>query len=254
MATHRLRESQKSFKSSVILKRRPLQKNRVFTAQVAEALEEEKRRQAQFLHDEVGPLAVRVLMDIDWIGAREGKDKNGDATSYQISSAELKDLRDGVVRLLNAIRGQSHELLPTVLDEAHLPSALEWLAHLYQRKSGICCVVQCSSGPLTAALSKEEITSLFRISQEALCNVWKHASATKVTISLSESPEGISLKITDNGTGMPSAIDILKPHLGMRSMKARTAMIGGEFSVLSSPKTGTEVRVYLPADRLLHVA
>lgn len=212
---------------------------------LAFGLEEEKRRIAQFLHDELGQLAVKVLMDIDWIAERSGS--NGSAGGgCRIAGPDLAELRQDVAGLLAAIRGECRDLLPAVLEEEDLPAALEWLGRSFERKAGLRCGFEFRIEAQASPLSKEQIITLFRISQEAMTNVWKHARATRVEISLEHTPEGLLLRLRDDGHGMDTAAAGTCSNVGIRSMKERAGMIGARLSIDSAPGEGVEVSVRMP--------
>ncbi len=216
-----------------------------FSQRLALGLEEEKRRIARFLHDDLGQLAVKVLMDIDWIAERRGKE-GSTSVGFEIAMADLAELRRDAAEMLAAIRGESRSLLPAVLEEGDLSAALKWLGQLFERKAGFHCAFDFRMEPSASPLPKAHVITLFRISQEAMTNVWKHARATRVEISLSHARQGLLLRIQDNGSGLDVAAAGTWSQVGMRSMKERAEMIGARLSIDSAPGAGLILSVLLP--------
>jgi PAS domain S-box-containing protein len=209
------------------------------------ALEDEKRRMAQFLHDELGQLTVKILMDIDWIIER--REKNGVATGgSRDAGTELVDLRQDAATLLSAIRGEARDLLPAIIQIGDLSAALEWLGAQFERKAGLRCGFDFRVEPRASPLPKEHLVALFRISQEAMTNVWRHARATQVEISLRHTSRGLHLRIADNGSGMDAAAAAACSQVGLRMMKQRAGMIGASLSINARPGDGVQVSVRLP--------
>lgn len=188
--------------------------------------EDERRRLAIELHD--GPiqhltmvaLQLELLrMDLhseDLDAARSTADEFDSQLSTQISS-----LRE----LMSALR-------PPVLDERGLVLALSDQAAQIERASGIRCDVEST---LSARLPQEAETVLFRIAQEGLANVVKHARATRASVILADSPHGWTMTITDNGRGFDVENSQRSGHLGLMAMQERADSIGGRFSIASSP-------------------
>jgi signal transduction histidine kinase len=128
---------------------------------------------------------------------------------------------------------------------------LEWLTKDFSRKTGIACEVEIGSGVAQAQLSDESSTALFRIVQELLTNVMRHAQASAVHVRLSETDELLLLELTDNGTGISSHQITQSGSLGLRGMEERATLLGGSFTIRGSSGVGTTARIALPKSSLL---
>jgi len=219
---------------------------RAFNTRLAHELEQEKTRNAQFLHDELGQLAVKVLLDIDWITERSTMDLAPGET-YRVARRDIIELREDVALLLAAIRGESRDLLPAVLEQEDLPTALRWLGRLFERKAGLMCRFDFRPEALKYRLTREQVITLFRISQEAMTNVWKHAKARSVDMALTVDSGSFGLRIGDDGIGMSIANYRSCSSVGFCSMRERAKMIGARFFVDSSLGRGTQISVKLSA-------
>ena len=165
-------------------------------------------------------------------------------------SPEVNSLLDRAVsatELVDEITTSAHEiaaaLRPGVLDTLGLGSGLHYAARRFQESSGIACEVRA---PADATFGPQISIALFRIFQECLTNVVRHARATKVEAELKVEPGWITLRVTDNGRGITEA-DISHPGaLGLLGMKERAALLGGEFDIQRGPNGGTIVSVRIP--------
>jgi signal transduction histidine kinase len=149
-------------------------------------------------------------------------------------------LDDLVDRTIEAVHRISLDLRPTMLDLG-LVAALEWQAREFEKQMGIACIYRCPEREIQ--LDDDHATALFRIFQEALTNIAKHAGATRVTVSLRPQRAHLTLSICDNGRGIEAA-DRLKPHsFGLRGMSERAKALGGTLSLSSAPGGGTMVTI-----------
>jgi len=170
---------------------------RKLSARLQSAIEEERTRIARELHDELGS-ALAVLK---W-GLEEIK-----ALSIAMPTAEIENAREKLTTLtalidttFAAVRRISSELRPVLLDEAGLVAAIEWAAKQFEGRTGIVCRFESSAENLH--LSREQSTAVFRISQETLNNILRHAEATRVDITMNEERGQFVLTISDNGRGI----------------------------------------------------
>ena len=198
--------------------------------------EEERKQLAREVHDELGQLAAVVKMDIDWLTIKLpdlGEAYNSRVT-HAASTANL---------LITALRKLASELRPGMLDELGLNACLEWKCKNFTANKQIPCLF--SSTIVDHDLSPEIKTELFRISQEALNNVAKHANASSVTVAISEENDQIHLCITDNGKGFDAEQKIDHTH-GLISMRERSISINGTLVINSEPGKGTVVCAIIP--------
>jgi len=156
----------------------------------------------------------------------------------------------GLKQSLNEVRRISHRLRPAMLDELGLPAALELLAR--EANDAGATAVELRVGGEASPLPEEVKTALFRVSQEALANVAKHAAARRVELCLVFSAEGVALDISDDGRGFEVDAIQLDPNrgIGLRNMRERLASIGGTFEVHATPGAGTLLLAKVPAEAI----
>jgi len=145
------------------------------------------------------------------------------------------------------VRRISTELRPGILDDLGLVAALEWQAHEFQKRTGIHCVV--TSDLKEAILDEDLNTAFFRIFQETLTNVIRHANATKVIVHLKKHRGQLMLEVKDNGRGISEAEISNTKSIGLLGMRERAALLGGKVTVGGIPGKGTTVLVKIPLNR-----
>jgi len=201
---------------------------------VIAAQELERQRLARELHDETGQALTSILLGLKAIRAA--------ATDEGAEQAE-KDVRDLVVQALQDVRSLAVELRPTALDDFGLVPALERLAGTFEERSGIRTAVESSLSE--ERLPSEAETALYRVVQEALTNVVKHAGAETVSIVVARRGAGVSAVIEDDGRGFDAA-EVRDDALGIVGMRERLALLGGTLVVESTPGVGTSLAAYVP--------
>lgn len=203
--------------------------------------EEERTQIAREIHDELGQMLTFLKIQITLVGKKLNEDQ-------QI----LKDKIDSSLRLIDdsidAIQRIAEKLRPNVLDELGISPAIDWQAKDFSAHTGIECV--CELPKEEPFLDKEKATAVFRIFQEALTNVARHANANRVFISLREYKDNLILEIKDNGKGITSNQINDSKSLGILGMKERAILFGGTVTIKSSMNSGTTVRVELPLQSL----
>jgi two-component sensor histidine kinase len=142
---------------------------------------------------------------------------------------------------INIVRRVSSELRPIALDALGLTEAIEWQARQFQERSGI--IVQCDCAPEKVDLTREQSTAIFRIFQEALTNILRHAQATRVNIQVNDEDNEFILTIEDNGRGITDYEKSGQRTLGLLGMRERAYLIGGNFDITGFPGNGTVVTV-----------
>ena len=201
---------------------------------VVEAQELERRRLARELHDETGQALTSILLGLKTI---RGATNDEDAARAE---AELREL---VVQALQDVRGLAVELRPSALDDFGLLPALERLAETFQDRSGIRTRVEARIAD--ERLPPEAETVLYRLVQEALTNIVKHAGAESVSIVLTRRRGGVSAVVEDDGRGF-ALKDVRDDALGLVGMRERLALLDGTLTVESTPGAGTALVAYLP--------
>jgi two-component system, NarL family, sensor histidine kinase UhpB len=203
--------------------------------------EEERTRIAREVHDELGQALTSCKLDLSWITHRLPRESRS-------LLQKARQLSDGLDATIGTVRRISSELRPGVLDHLGLAAALEWQANEFQNRTGIKCEVKANVND--GSLPQELNTAFFRIFQETLTNIIRHAGATQVSVVLKESDGRIILHVKDNGRGI-SPRDLSSGSLGLLGMRERAALLGGDFKINRIPRTGgTHVTVSIPTGRL----
>jgi PAS domain S-box-containing protein len=201
--------------------------------------EEERTRIAREIHDEVGQALTALKMDLAWLGKKVPP--RGILVRRKLHG--MGGVIDGTMDALHRILA---ELRPGVLDDLGLPAAIRWLAEEFKRRTTIACTVQMTGGE--PALDSGQATAVFRILQEALTNVARHAQARRVEIRLHVLPTAFELVVTDDGRGITVAELKATRTLGILGMRERALTWHGRVTVHGEPGRGTTVRVFMPMD------
>lgn len=210
---------------------------RELTEYVQNIREEERAHIAREIHDELGQQLTVLKMDVSWLNKRVGN-INEQVNNKLLS---LTEMLDGTVRTVRRI---SSELRPSLLDDLGLVAAIDWLLKDFEKRSGVSTFFDEPAEDLK--LSDSTKIALFRIFQESLTNVARHAQAETVHVALKKENGKIILRISDDGIGFDEQTVGEKRTLGILGMKERTAMLGGTYDVKSEPGNGTLVVVSVP--------
>ncbi|MCL4503912.1 MAG: PAS domain S-box protein [Deltaproteobacteria bacterium] len=198
--------------------------------------ENERTLLARELHDELGQLLTALQMDCTWMQDRlAGSDPK--AAERASTMGKLID------RTIEEVRGLAVRLRPGVLDRLGLVDALEWFTSDFERRTGITCIFEHNQVP---GIKGKVATAAYRIAQEALTNVIRHAQASCVNVVLQGDNGSLSLAVTDNGRGFNPAELSEREGLGLLGMRERASLAGGSFSVNSSTGQGTWVYFKVP--------
>ena len=208
---------------------------RNLAARLLSIREEERTRIAREVHDELGQSLTAVKMDLSWLAGRLSPG-DGPLLGRIRSTLQLAD------STLQSVRRISTELRPGVLDLG-LAAALEWQVREFQARTGIRCRLRLSGQEVVAP---DVSTALFRILQEALTNVARHAGATRAEVVLKKQPDTLVLQIRDNGRGFNPANSSSSKSLGLLGMRERSAILGGRVDLSSAPGKGTRVTARIP--------
>jgi two-component system, NarL family, sensor histidine kinase UhpB len=200
---------------------------------VLRAQEEERRRLARDLHDEVNQSLTAILLRLEALAQDAPPGQAGEV-------AELKRL---VNQAMEELAGLARQLRPAALDDHGLVPAIETQLKRFASRTGVEVRLAVRGDP--SRLDGDQQTAIYRVAQEALTNVGRHAGATCVEVELSANGRGAELRVRDDGSGFePDA------HrgggLGLEGMAERARLVGGELDVRSSPRGGTSVRLRIP--------
>ena len=201
------------------------------------AREEERTRIARELHDQLGQALTAMKYDLAWLTDRLVQK---DATLAQ----KAKTVTSQMDTMIKTVRRISTELRPGMLDDLGLSASIEWQAHDFEKRTGIVCAVSVPA--VDPPLDRAQAIALFRIFQESLTNVARHAGAQYIAITLNASPESLTLQVHDDGRGIQKQ-EIAGLHsLGLLGMRERVKRLGGTFNIQGLPGDGTIVTVTIP--------
>ena len=216
------------------------QQLKLLAQRLVSSQEEERARVSRELHDGLSQLLVSTKYRFELAQERlqEGRDHAGQAIDEGLS---------GLTEALGEIRRISHDLRPSLLDNLGLPAALEQLAEDFGRRTGIA--VHTAIGPVPLVPPGSATTALFRIAQEALTNVERHAQAQQVDIILDSAEGNLRLSICDDGVGInasPNEARTQRKGIGLRNMRERVEHHGGTLTVAAADSGGTALVAQLP--------
>jgi PAS domain S-box-containing protein len=219
---------------------------RALSARVESIREDERTGIARELHDELGQGLTALKMDLSWVRRQLGVPPGGapaDGASGRLVD-KLGAMSDMTDEILGQVRKISSRLRPGVLDDLGLLAAVEWQAQEFEQRTGTTCVVESDidDAPLDRGLS----TAVFRILQEALTNVARHARARRVTVRLGVHEGVLRLEVGDDGGGITSEALRSQGSLGLLGMRERARALGGRASVGPAVPTGTLVSLEVP--------
>lgn len=202
--------------------------------------EEERTRLAREIHDELGQAMTALKMDIAWLNR---KLEPHQAPLHEKTHA-MDDLIDATILTVQRLSG---ELRPGLLDDLGLAAAIEWQSEEFHKRTGVACGVLVDIPATT--LSREQATALFRVFQETLANVIRHAKATRVDVRLQALGDRLVFEVADNGRGI-TAKELKDPRAyGLIGMRERVLTLKGKLAISGRAGQGTTVTVAIPLDR-----
>ena len=210
---------------------------RALAAKLQSVREEERKRVAREIHDELGQSLTAIKMELsslffEWPGDQKPSKR----------TASLTNLVDQTIQ---SVRKIATELRPGILDALGLVAAVEWAASEFEARTGTRCSVHMPKEDLPPDQDRD--TAIFRIFQETLTNIARHARATEATIRLTREDDGsLILDVQDNGIGFNEQALDSHEALGILGMRERAVLLGGEFELSGTPNLGTHVRVHIP--------
>jgi signal transduction histidine kinase len=213
---------------------------RALSERLRKAKEEEGLRIARELHDELGSALTGLKWGLLGIDKVKSKTSKADSNARE-KIAEMVGLVDSTI---NTVRRISSELRPGVVDDLGLVSAIEWHAQQFEHNTGIVCHFESNAEYVD--LTREQATTVFRIFQETMTNIQRHALATKVNILLEEEDGKFVLEVRDNGRGITEDEKLGRRSLGLLGMRERAHSFGGTVEISGAPGKGTVLTVRLP--------
>ena len=205
--------------------------------QILQAQEDERYRLARELHDEAAQSLTSLLVHIRLLER---------ANNPAEAQRHVQELRDLTARALEDVRRVALDLRPTILDDLGLAAALEWRVDEFNKQEGVQASITIDG--MAQRLPREMELVLYRVGQEALSNISRHAAASEVHVVLQRRSAHCILQVTDNGAGFdPAGVSARDGHgLGLVGMRERIAMIGGELEVASQPGAGAQITARVP--------
>jgi PAS domain S-box-containing protein len=218
------------------------QQLRALTLHMQSVREEESKRIAREIHDELGSALTGLKWDMELM----------EQTLLELEDVRLRRTLEKAIKAsislidetTNTVRRISSELRPGVLDDLGLVEAIEWQMQQFQSRTGIHC--HCDSSDLLTDLSGQQSTVIFRIFQEILTNVLRHAQASCINIHLKEEGEEVILRVEDNGLGITESEQSNPRSLGLLGMRERAYSVGGDVYISGEKSKGTTVTVRIP--------
>jgi PAS domain S-box-containing protein len=222
--------------AGIAIERRQLDDQlRALTDRLEAVREDERTRIAREIHDELGQALTALKLDIAWVAHR--------TRTLPEVTARLDDMAHMTDQILGSVRRISSSLRPGILDHIGLRAAIEWQADDFAKRTGVACAVRADVGDLQ--LERELATTVFRIFQEALTNVTRHANATGVDVVLRLDHGHLRLEVADDGIGVPE-IAPRTSSLGLLGMRERARRCGGDCTIRRRDPRGTIVTLSVP--------
>lgn len=224
-------------KLAEIVTRRTQEQLRELSAHIHDVREQDRLNIAREVHDNLGSILTAIKLNIAWLGSH----LNGGLPELGAKTKDIEQLTD---KCLAAVGNISRTLRPSMLEFFGIIAAVEGEVKEFEQRTGISCTFNHLDEGIT--LAPDTSITLFRIVQETLTNITKHARASQVKVSIYNLEDCISMVVSDNGCGLSEA-DRLKPHsFGLRGIQERVAHFGGAVRIDSSSGSGTAVTVYIP--------
>ncbi|HTR44447.1 MAG TPA: PAS domain-containing protein [Thermodesulfovibrionales bacterium] len=202
--------------------------------------EEERKRIAREIHDELGQVMTALKLELDLIGSELGENEGA-------CSRRLKGMTKLITGALKTVKRISSELRPPALDTLSLGAAVEWEAGEFQKRTGIRC--EAFLEPAEIDLDRRTSTDVFRIIQEALTNVVRHAGAKRVRVTLKKRAHDMLIEVSDNGRGITKEQALGKNSFGLLGMRERVSVLGGTMGIRGVTGKGTILCVSIPLSR-----
>lgn len=220
--------------------RKSLDQLRALSSYLQYVREEERTRIAREVHDELGQALTGLKLDLSWLASRLARNRPP-------VRDKVRTMTEHIDETIQTVRRIATELRPGILDSLGLVAALEWQANEFQSRTGIPCVVITTVAD--NLWDQQFSTVVFRIFQETLTNVIRHAKATRVEVRFTEEGEYLTLVVKDNGRGISEDEIANTRSIGLVGMRERAMLIGGELSLQGTPGQGTVVTLRAPLSR-----
>lgn len=219
-----------------------VEERRAFGMAAQAIREEEKARLARELHDELAQSLTALKMDTIWV-------RGHIPLAAPAVMTKLNEMVEMLDRTVAATRRMAADLRPLMLDDLGLVPAIEWLATSFMQRSGVPCTLLVTN-ELDFELPEPYATAVFRIVQESLNNISKHAAASQVSVTLERTLDTVTLQVQDDGCGFFSDGARKPQSLGLMGLRERAQLLGGSVVISSARGQGTRVEVSIPMDKI----
>lgn len=230
--------------NDITLRKRAEESLRALSARLRSAREEEGARIAREIHDELGGALTGLKWDLEKIDRTLNSGSNG--SRIPEVHKRIGTMTTLIETTISTVRRIASELRPGLLDDLGLVAAIEWQVQQFQARTGIQCHWTTTASEIEVELSREKATAVFRILQEILTNVLRHARASNLYIKLSDTKEYFEIEVRDDGQGITESQMINSRSLGLLGMKERALLVGGEVNISGEQGVGTTVVVRVP--------
>lgn len=205
------------------------------------AQELEKRRFSHELYNELGQCLSVLKLDLDWLEQTLHASDKASPGIERISN--MQSLLDNAILRTRAI---ASDLRPPLLDDFGLLAAVRWITQAFEKRTGVRCEVDCDTDTIAGGDAVDSV--VYRVVQECLLNVERHAHASHVRVSMRADGSRLEVLVEDNGAGMPSGAERKPGCIGLVAMQERIYTLGGNMDISSSAKRGSTIHVSLPIE------
>lgn len=205
-----------------------------------EIKEDERKRIAQDIHDDLGQNLLALKMDVDTLHMRT-------RVAYPKLNKRVAVVLDNINATIHSVKSIINDLRPATLELGLYP-AVEWQLKQFERSSGVVCTLAPIMTGVEFGLNDAKISAIFRILQESLANVARHAKATSVKVAISADQRGFSMTVIDNGQGLQPGDRQKANSFGLRGIKERIDSLGGELIITSSPGQGVVLSIFIAVE------
>lgn len=212
---------------------------RRFAGSSQQANESDRRHFSRALYDDIGQRLSVLKLDLDWYEAQPGDLQ---------TSTRLRRMQRMLSDIISSTRTIATALRPPLLDDLGLHAAIEWISKQFSKRTGIVCHLECRADNIN--VNDVVDSTVFRIVEEALDNIERHAQARNVGIALWRTDHALHIDIADDGIGLHDSWRTKPGCLGLMAMDERIAILGGSIRITSLHPSGVAIHVSLPADAL----
>jgi signal transduction histidine kinase len=224
------------FKRTELELQKSQERLRSLTGYLQKVREDERTALSRVIHDDLGQYLTALNMDLSWLQDRL-PDHN------EMISNKMKGMSGLIEMAMKTVKKLSSDLRPSVLDDLGILAGIKWLVEEFKRHSGIECFLELQSD---IVMGKEHSTTVYRILQEILTNVVRHAEATQVTIILKKANGNVEMSVRDNGKGITKDQISASDSFGIIGIRERAQNFGGKVEIIGIPDGGTILTVIIP--------